>query len=170
MESTTASTDQHRPITLKPFRKLSPWNLFIHLVFKGTDEERREWSALIQVSDPISGATDKEISTAYKKVKEDKALMEKLDKKLAIINNPVAPTCEEKRKEIIEKWMKDIVSRVDMMTKLFDFDITLLISPQREEDWQAEVARSTTKSSDYSIRKMGGIDEFVKGCKGTYGY
>ncbi|KAI9270706.1 hypothetical protein BDA99DRAFT_534818 [Phascolomyces articulosus] len=43
--------------------------------------------------------------------------------------------------------MKDIVYLVYIITKLFDFDTTLLISPECEEDWRAEVARKFSKDS-----------------------
>ena len=82
-------------------------------------------------------------------MKNDHILNQKLDEKLKAIRNENAPTDPKTRMETAEKWRNDIISRIRMMAKLFEYDTSLLISPQRQDDWYADIAINTTgKLSD----------------------
>ncbi|KAI7846590.1 hypothetical protein BDC45DRAFT_542748 [Circinella umbellata] len=51
------------------------------------------------------------------------------------------------------------------MSALFEYDMCLLMSPRREEDWDQDIAFNKSDSSVYAVTKMGSIEEFTMRCK-----
>ncbi|KAG2214679.1 hypothetical protein INT45_010952 [Circinella minor] len=164
MES-TITTQNDRPALPKPTRKISTWNLFVHLAFNGMSEEREEWGCLIPVCNRLLGATDSEVSAAYRRVKNDAILMEKLNAKACSINSQTAFLNSVERKKAAEIWRRDIKHCMKTMSALFEYDMCLLMSPRREEDWDQDIAFNTSDSSVYAVTKMGSIEEFTMRCK-----
>ncbi|KAG2223153.1 hypothetical protein INT45_005709 [Circinella minor] len=79
--------------------------------------------------DRLLGATDKDVSDAYKRVKENPLLWKKLNERVDIIKNSKAP----------------------MMARLFEYDISVLISPQRQEDFYMDIGMTTSDLKDVPL-------------------
>ncbi|KAG2214168.1 hypothetical protein INT45_009872 [Circinella minor] len=145
----------------KAIRIVNPWNLFVHLAFNGKGEDA-VFGASIQVSNRLLGATDKDVADAYKRVKENPVLWKKLNEKMDIIKKSKAPLDSVKRKEAAKKWKKDLFSRVRMMARLFECDISILISPQRQEDFYMDIGMTTSDAAHKALMGMGGIQSFTE--------
>ncbi|KAI8147760.1 hypothetical protein BJV82DRAFT_593259 [Fennellomyces sp. T-0311] len=162
MDSTSHRNIPNLP---KATRRSSKWNVFVHLAFNGTDEEQRYWGSLINVSRPVAGATDSEVQQAYRSLSEEQQdlLQQKTDQinseRERVPNNP------EERRTLADAWRKMIESKVIMMSTMFEYDACLLVSPRRQDDWDAEAVVSSTESANYALSKMGGITAFSGFCK-----
>ncbi|KAI8144986.1 hypothetical protein BJV82DRAFT_604425 [Fennellomyces sp. T-0311] len=162
MDSTSHRNIPNLP---KATRRSSKWNVFVHLAFNGTDEEQRYWGSLINVSRPVAGATDSEVQQAYKSLSREQQdlLQQKTDQinseRERVPNNP------EERRTLADAWRKMIESKVIMMSTMFEYDACLLVSPRRQDDWDAEAVVSSTESTNYALSKMGGITAFSRFCK-----
>ncbi|KAI8137664.1 hypothetical protein BJV82DRAFT_674460 [Fennellomyces sp. T-0311] len=124
-----------------------------------------DYGAAVEIPNPLMGATSADISKAFQALSVDKR--QRLNERTDQLNDKSQQglTGTDERREILDAYRRDLISRVYAMGDIFDCDISLMIASRNPDDGHAEGAIPNSDASQYAQRKMGDIDEFIKRCK-----